>query len=87
MADSIKQYDVVRITGITGVGPQGVIGSRAPAVGDTACVVEIFSHMPELGYAMECVAANGETEWVASFAAQDVTLEYVRFALSPSGVR
>ncbi len=81
MAQEIKQYDVVRITAIRGCGPQGLFG-MAPAVGDTACVVEIYTHTPRLGYELECVSAKGETEWLATFAAEDVTLEYVRAVLT-----
>jgi hypothetical protein len=77
---TIKQYDIVRITGIRGNGPQGLFG-RPPLVGDTACVVEIFAHTPRLGYALECVSPDGRTEWLASFAADEVTVEYLRNAL------
>jgi hypothetical protein len=76
----IKQYDVVRLTGMRGEGAQGLFG-RNPAVGDTACVVEIFARTPRLGYALECVSPDGQTEWLAVFAAEDVTLEYLRNAL------
>ncbi len=80
MPREIKQYDVVRITGIRGEGAQGLFG-RNPTVGDTACVVEIYTHTPRLGYELECVSSKGETEWLAAFAAEDVTLEYLRNAL------
>jgi hypothetical protein len=77
--EKIKQYDVVRVASIIGKGPQGLLGKRPPLIGDIACVVEIYTH--PRGYELECVSSEGETEWLASFSAEDVTLEYVRSPL------
>lgn len=77
MVQSIKQYDVVRVIDIRGKGAQGLFGSRSPRVGDVACVVEVYTH-PRDGYELECVSSAGETEWLASFAVEDVTLEYIK---------
>jgi hypothetical protein len=70
-----RLYDRVRISAMRGQGPQGLFGERGPLVGDTACVIEIYCEPP--GYELECLSPQGETEWVASFAAADISLEYL----------
>lgn len=76
MALIIKQYDVVRVIGIKGEGAPVMPEYRLPRVGDIARVVEIYTNPP--GYELECVSPDGGTEWLASFVADDVTLEYIK---------
>lgn len=79
MRQEIRQYDVVRVVGMKGETPQVSMGNRSPRIGDRACVVEVYADPP--GYELECVSARGETEWLASFPADGVTLEYIESAL------
>ena len=71
---SPKQYDKVRILALTSGGAAS-IAHRPPRVGDVAYVVEVYSNPP--GYDLECVDADGDTEWLSSFSASEVVLEIV----------
>lgn len=73
-----SQYDVVRIINLTSCQPGrscsfGIIGQEAPAVGDIATVVEVYSD--PLGYELECCDADGSTRWVMAFSPSDIVLE------------
>lgn len=70
-----KQYDEVRILELAH-GGNGSIARRPPRVGDVAYVVEVYTNPP--GYELECVAPDGETEWLSTFVASEIALEVVK---------
>lgn len=75
---SFKQYDAVRVRTINVPIPcaKDEFNLRSPAIGDIAYIIEIYSNPP--GYELECSDANGITQWLMSFAPEDVELELVQ---------
>jgi hypothetical protein len=46
---------------------------RAPAIGDTGAVIEIIhSAQQDVAYVVECVNADGSTEWLAQFSPEEL---------------
>ena len=69
-----KIYDVVTIKALRkpiDFRPDGT-SSRAPQVGDTATIVEVYQNPP--GYELECNGSDGITTWLWAFAPEDVEL-------------
>jgi hypothetical protein len=74
MTAAIREYDVVRIRSLDGVGLDGCgLGCRAPAIGDVGVVVTILCAEDPSGvqhddsYLVECTQADATTAWIASF--------------------
>ena len=74
----IQQYDYVRITAIrrTFLKEECEPGTRTPIVGDIAAVIEIYDN-PKLGYELESVNEEGETNWLVTVAATDMEFEKI----------
>ncbi|WP_141832826.1 hypothetical protein [Herbaspirillum sp. SJZ107] len=74
---SVKIYDVVTIKGLRKPidFQPGDMNVRAPAIGDVAAVVEVYSNPP--GYELECSGKDGVTIWLHAFAPEDVELEVI----------
>jgi hypothetical protein len=73
MTNTIREYDVVRVRSLDGIGLDGCgLGCRAPAIGDIGVVVTILSAedadvaRDEI-YLVECTQADATTAWIASF--------------------
>ncbi len=79
---NINQYDYVRITAVhRRFSPEDCVpGTRLPEVGDVAAVIEIYDK-PELGYELESVNEQGETNWLVTVAASDLEFEKVKGAV------
>lgn len=73
-----KPYDIVRIVELRKDIPFKIVSpsSRVPQVNDVATIVELYTS-PKDGFELECTNANGQTEWLESFASSDVELELV----------
>lgn len=74
---TIKLYDAVRIKELrqpvrSDLGEGDI---RKPQVGDIAWVIEIYEKPP--GYELECSDKNGITEWLQSFAPDEIEFEKV----------
>jgi hypothetical protein len=73
MTTAIREYDVVRIRSLDGVGLDGGgLGCRAPTIGDIGVVVTILSaedpdDTRHETYLVECIQADATTAWIASF--------------------
>ena len=69
-----SQYDTVTIKRI--LVPIALLhdefNSRPPAVGDVACIVEVYANPS--GYEIECSDANGITQWLMAFGPDEVEL-------------
>lgn len=52
------------------------MGTRLPAVGDVAAVIEIYEK-PQVEYELESVNEDGDTNWLVTVAASDVELERI----------
>ena len=73
-----QQHDVVRIVKMVRNFEyvKSPINLRRPAVGDRCTIVEIYDNA-ELGYELECTNAAGETQWLLTYAANEIELELV----------
>lgn len=81
--NEINQYDYVRIISLHRTfQPEEVIGTRLPAVGDVAAVIEIYEN-PELGYELESVHEDGNTNWLVTVVSSDVELERIQEPIPP----
>ncbi len=73
MTTAIREYDIVRIRSLDGVGLDNCgLGCRTPAIGDVGVVVTIVSAEDSSGtsddqYLVECSQADATTAWIASF--------------------
>jgi hypothetical protein len=69
MTIAIREYDIVRIRSLDGVGLDGCgLGSRAPAIGDMGVVVTVLgAEDGEETYLVECTQIDHTTAWIATF--------------------
>jgi hypothetical protein len=74
----IRQYDVVRILAINRVFNKNECepGIRCPEIDDIATVIGIYEK-PKLGYELESVGNNGETNWLVSVSSEDLEYEII----------
>lgn len=70
-----KQYDVVRVKAFHVPISASKFDLKAPAVGDVACIIEIYSN--PFGYELECSDIAGITQWMTSFSPHDIDLELI----------
>ena len=74
----IRQYDVVRVLAIyrqlnkSECSP----GIRLPEIDDIATVIEVYEK-PTVGYELESVDNNGETNYLVTIAPEDMDFEIV----------
>ena len=73
-----KQYSVVRVKEIRKQFNEDDMAfmKRVPVIGDVATIIEIYEK-PTLGYELECSDKNGITEWMVTFAPDEVELQLV----------
>ena len=76
--DEVQQYDYVRITEVRRNfrREECLPGTRIPEVGDTAAVIEIYDK-PVLGYELESVDEDGQTNWLVTITPPDLEFERV----------
>jgi hypothetical protein len=73
MTNAIREYDVVRVRSLDGIGLDGCgLGCRAPTIGDIGVVVTILSaeesdDARDEKYLVECTQDDATTAWIASF--------------------
>lgn len=67
----IRQYDYVRISKVCRHfrPDECKPGNRTPVIGDIAAVIEIYNK--PLGYELESVNENGETNWLITMEPSD----------------
>lgn len=72
---SLKLYDAVRVNKINVPLPYAKdwLNVRNPEIGDIAYIIEIYCNPP--GYELECSDESGITQWLMSFAPEEVELE------------
>ncbi len=72
-----KPYDVVTIKKV--IKNYNYVkypfNKRRPAFNDTAKITKVYSK--PLGYELECCNGRGKTEWLLSFAANEIELELI----------
>lgn len=74
---SVEIYDVVKVKKLhrpIDFQPDGT-SFRAPAVGDVAAVIEVYTNPP--GFELECSGKDGITIWLHAFAPEDLELEVI----------
>jgi hypothetical protein len=71
----MKQFSVVKISSLkkTFNFSESSFGSRAPVVGDIACILDIY----DADFELECSDENGVTVWLEIFKPEDAELELV----------
>ncbi len=75
---NFKQYDIVKIFKFKDSisWSDDGISKREPQIGDIATIIEIYNS-PALGYELECINDAGDTEWLHSFGADELELEFI----------
>lgn len=74
----INQYDYIQIISIHRNFSQKDVfpGKRLPEIGDIAAVIEIYDKL-ELGYELECVNRDGETDWLITVKNSDLEFKKI----------
>jgi len=78
MKETLREYDVVRVVALKTqqrhyTGSAGVV--RSPAVGDIATICHEYAPQDKTPTAaVECVASDGRTVWLADFEREELEL-------------
>ncbi len=69
----MKEFDTVRVRRLSDPVPRMYIGDRPPALGDEGTIVDIKR---DGVCAVECVADDGATIWLADFRAEELEVTF-----------